>query len=274
MKKLLAVLLAALLVVPAVFMFSASADSTLVSAGKSYTISGTGTGYVNLEGKWPSKYDANLTDGVAASEITYATTGNWFSFYYNVKEPTNVHTNAPDGVGTVTIDLGEVTKGIDTFKINVATPGKDGIGIPRSIEVEVSDDNNTFTKVAEFSGFEVLTTGYWLTCAPETAVSARYVRFVVTTEDSENTHTFLNELEVYADPSAAVEPEPEVQKTYENTYKVDENEEGYKTASVEVPYGYTWNINYINGSIVGEDATICTTQDAFNASNPNWAITL
>ncbi|MBQ1255261.1 MAG: hypothetical protein IIX91_05695, partial [Clostridia bacterium] len=33
-------------------------------------------------------------------------------------------------------------------------------------------------------------------------------------------------------------------------------------------------IDDVNGSIGGEDATICTTQDAYNACNPNWAITL
>ena len=45
-------------------------------------------------------------------------------------------------------------------------------------------------------------------------------------------------------------------------------------AYVEVPYGYTWYIDDVNGTIGGEDATICTTQDAYNACNPNWAITI
>ena len=59
-------------------------------------------------------------------------------------------------------------------------------------------------------------------------------------------------------------------KTYENT--LVEGENGNYTC--EVPYGFTWAINYVDGTIAGEDNTIITTQDAYNACNPNWAITV
>ena len=63
MKKFLAILLAALLVIPAVLVFSASADEVLVSKGKSYTVSGTGIG--------KDKYTAKLTDGTATEKLSY-----------------------------------------------------------------------------------------------------------------------------------------------------------------------------------------------------------
>jgi len=39
-------------------------------------------------------------------------------------------------------------------------------------------------------------------------------------------------------------------------------------------YGFVFNINYVDGSIVGEDNTIITTADAYAACNPNWAISV
>ncbi|MBQ9848186.1 MAG: discoidin domain-containing protein, partial [Clostridia bacterium] len=259
MKKLLAVLLAALLVVPAVFMFSASADSTLVSAGKSYTVTGCGTGFIHLEGQWPAQYDANLTDGVAFEEVTYGTTMNWFGYYWNPELADK--SNSPDGVGTVTIDLGEVVTGVNKFRAHMGNGYGAGALSPKSYTVSVSENGTDFTEVG---AFEIKATGegsefnectYWTELTLDTAVSARYVAF---TMELAGYHGFVNELEVYADPSAAVEPEPEVQKTYENTYRVEVDENGAQTAVVDVPYGYTWTINYVNGSCAGEDATICT----------------
>lgn len=43
---------------------------------------------------------------------------------------------------------------------------------------------------------------------------------------------------------------------------------------VDVPYGYAWILNYVDGKIVGEDITVCTTDEAYKACNPNWAITI
>ncbi|MBQ3229660.1 MAG: leucine-rich repeat protein [Clostridia bacterium] len=71
-------------------------------------------------------------------------------------------------------------------------------------------------------------------------------------------------------PFSAISVFAESSKTYDNTFYIDDDGIGY----VEVSYGYTWEIDYINGSIWGEDATICTTQVAYDNCNPNWAITL
>ena len=39
-------------------------------------------------------------------------------------------------------------------------------------------------------------------------------------------------------------------------------------------YEFVFKIGSVNGKIAGEDATIITTADAYNASNPNWAISV
>lgn len=57
--------------------------------------------------------------------------------------------------------------------------------------------------------------------------------------------------------------------TYEDSFYLRENGE----YACDVPYGYLWEIDYIDGTIVGEDVTICTTTDEYNECNPNWAIT-
>ncbi|MBR6553873.1 MAG: hypothetical protein IKT91_04630, partial [Clostridia bacterium] len=49
---------------------------------------------------------------------------------------------------------------------------------------------------------------------------------------------------------------------------------GDGNCSADVPYGYIWGVDYVDGKIGGEDVTICTTDDAYKACNPNWAITI
>ncbi|MBO5785743.1 MAG: discoidin domain-containing protein, partial [Clostridia bacterium] len=39
-------------------------------------------------------------------------------------------------------------------------------------------------------------------------------------------------------------------------------------------YGYVFNINYVDGTIAGEDNTIITSEEEYNACNPNWAISV
>lgn len=41
----------------------------------------------------------------------------------------------------------------------------------------------------------------------------------------------------------------------------------------DVPYGYLWEVEDVDGVITGEDATICTTTEAYNNCNAKWAIT-
>ena len=44
--------------------------------------------------------------------------------------------------------------------------------------------------------------------------------------------------------------------------------------TADVPYGYVWFVDYVDGKIGGEDVTICTTDSAYKACNPNWSITI
>ena len=41
----------------------------------------------------------------------------------------------------------------------------------------------------------------------------------------------------------------------------------------DVPYGYVWEVEDLDGAITGEDATICTTTEAYENCNAKWAIT-
>lgn len=41
----------------------------------------------------------------------------------------------------------------------------------------------------------------------------------------------------------------------------------------DVPYGYLWEVEDLDGVITGEDATICTTTEAYESCNAKWAIT-
>ena len=41
----------------------------------------------------------------------------------------------------------------------------------------------------------------------------------------------------------------------------------------DVPYGYVWEVEDLDGAITGEDATICTTTESYENCNAKWAIT-
>jgi len=41
----------------------------------------------------------------------------------------------------------------------------------------------------------------------------------------------------------------------------------------DVPYGYVWEVEDVDGTITGEGATICTTTEAYENCNAKWAIT-
>ena len=271
MKKFLAILLAALLVIPAVLVFSASADEVLVSKGKSYAISGSGTGYINLAGQWPSKYDANLTDGSianASADVKFGAESNQFAFYYSANADASL-INAPEGIGTATIDLGEVTENIATYKAHVHTPGNNGIDCPDYIKVSVSSDNKTFTEIGEFTGLKDSTADpYWVSLTTEKGVSARYVRFTFAFKaGTKAVFLFLDELEVYTDAS---KESGDTQKTYRDNQTTDEQGNMVFDNAID----YTFRVDKVNGSVAGEDSTISTSKEAFEKCNPKWAITI
>ena len=264
MKKILATLLVVAMVASLCGMMLVSADAANLAAGKEVA-----NATVNVAN---ANYCANLTDGVIADAIS-TENGVWFGYLYNKDKPENANT-AENGIAIPTIDLGAVTE-LSSARIHIVDQADWGIAAPDSIVAQVSNDGENFTDVTTVTEFE---SGVAWVEFDLSGQSAQYVRLAI---DLSTTWFFLDEIEIYGAASEGGEDtpdEPAGNKTYENTYVVSEktNDDGTteKVASVEVPYGYTWTIDDVNGGIGGEDATICTTQDAYNACNPNWAITL
>ena len=207
MKKALSVMLTMCMVLSlfATFVISASAEATNVALNKEYTITGCGMGYENLSGQWPSSYTAKLTDGVAHEELTFGETKNWFAFYYSSTAAENF-ISAPGGTGAAVIDLGSVVNGVNKFRVHLGNHHANGVANPVSFSVYYSVDGVEYTKAGDFelkdsTVKENAVLAYWSEVTLDTAVSARYVKFEVTLT---GVFAFLNELEVYADPSAAV----------------------------------------------------------------------
>ncbi len=163
-----------------------------VALGKTYTgadVSGAGS------------YSAKLTDGIISSEMAY--NSNWFGYYYN-KGAAASNINAPDGVGTVSIDLEAVVDGITDVRVHVWNHNSSGIMAAKSIKLLTSDDGDAYTEIGELA---IPTGTYpdWATIKTD-SISARYIRLAVETQ---GTWTFLNEIEVYADPDYEPDPEPD-----------------------------------------------------------------
>ncbi len=89
------------------------------------------------------------------------------------------------------------------------------------------------------------------------------------TESSEES-TGQGESSADSSDETSSETPPEDRVTYEDTLIRD----GLGNYLCGVPYGYTWKVDYVNGVIVGEDVTVCTTQAAYNACNPDWSVTI
>jgi hypothetical protein len=162
-------------------------EGTNVALNKSYTggevaiTSGDGTA---------CGYTANLTDGQASMLGAYDNT--WFALWCNRNSslPSN---NAPDGVGTIIVDLGKSTKDINAIRVNLYQANTSGIGAPESIVAYVSEDNTNWTAVGSLVLPET-TDPAWAEIAVDNA-TAQYVKLVITLTD---TWCFLNEIEVYA----------------------------------------------------------------------------
>ncbi len=171
-----------------------------IAIGKTYTVSGTNAGYTDLESDWGAIiYNANLTDGIAHEELTFGDTNNWFGLYYS-DDPAFAHNvNAPQGTGTIIIDLQDeaAVKGV---KIHFGNFFDNAVVAPRLVNLSLSTNGEAFDYVGSF---EIKETGvgspnnilsYWSEL-PVDSVNARYVKITVT---QGGVFTFLNEIEVYA----------------------------------------------------------------------------
>ncbi|MBQ3229740.1 MAG: discoidin domain-containing protein [Clostridia bacterium] len=119
-------------------------DGANLVAGKTYTVTGCGTGYINESGQWPSKYDGNLTDGVANDELVFGLDNKWFGFYNNDSAAANL-VNAPGGVGSVTFDLGKKTD-ISGVRVHLGNHHGNGVPSPKAVTVYISDNGSDFTE--------------------------------------------------------------------------------------------------------------------------------
>ncbi len=197
-SRIFALLLAALLVVTAICAclpaFAAVGDN--LAKGKEYEGANPSTLPQN------ANYTANLTDGVALDKLSYEK-GDWFAFYYN-EAAEGDQINAPDKVGTVTIDLGAVYS-VDSVKVNTFTGNSSGILPPKSMKVEYSEDNSKFSVLEEktFTVPEVEKDDAGKNIPVETvenvefkgsaSVNAQYIRVTV---ELQGIFAFLNEIEV------------------------------------------------------------------------------
>jgi len=176
-------------------------ESTNIAFNKDYV---GGDAAITAEGGSASTHNAKLTDGKAIDTIDY--NGGWLGLWYN-KNATTASNNAPDGIANIIIDLEKVYDGINEVKLNLwLGDTASGIAGPDSITVSFSKDGKTYGEAIEIDVPAGVSTSAWATKAIDN-VSARYVKFTIGTKA---VWTFLNEIEVYADPNYVPDSDPEV----------------------------------------------------------------
>jgi len=158
-------------------------EITNVALGKDYDAEGYKCG-----GEWPADYTAGLTDGKAAAELSFD--NNWFAFCTSAGDN---GLNAPNGVGTVIIDLG-ANYDISAVRVNTLFGNNvDGSGVNSASKITayVSDsENGEYTKIGDLTA-DVKEGVAWA----ETAANAtgRFVKVEVTLN---GIFAFINEIEV------------------------------------------------------------------------------
>ncbi len=142
------------------------------------------------------EYQANLTDGIAATGFTDGATGEWFGFLDPDKSVADYNTNA-QGEGTVTIDLG-VTANIQEFHANMLYYKGGGVSTTSYIKVYVSNDRENFTHIGNLTGSGVTTEKTADKFTLTKNAQGRYVRFVFGSSD--RSWVMVNEIEVMGTP--------------------------------------------------------------------------
>ncbi len=156
-----------------------------IALGKKYTISGNGKPY--------AQYTANLTDGNAYTAIAYD--NNWFTFYNNGDDATII--NAPNGVGSIIIDLEDL---YDVTKVMVNTidlQGDSGINPPKSMKVYFSKDGESWGNAIPLT-IPTTQKGVAYLVQAETKGVARYVKLEV---ELNGVFAFINEIKINGEES-------------------------------------------------------------------------
>ncbi|MBE6683631.1 MAG: hypothetical protein E7595_05710 [Ruminococcaceae bacterium] len=143
-------------------------------------------------------YIGDLTDGIKPTVLD-GNNAQWFTFYHHPNYPDDI--NAPDGEGTMYIDLGE-EKLLTELKLLTFVNNKWGINPPSSINVFTSCTAaaNDWTLAGEVTYSDYEGESAWGTSVIN--AKARYVMVLV---DLNGTFAMFSEVELYG---ADVPPEP------------------------------------------------------------------
>jgi hypothetical protein len=229
-----------------------------VALGKTYDAKGYSCG-----GEWPANYTANLTDGKAYPVLKFSD-NKWFGFC--ISESDN-GINAPNGVGNVTIDLGDVydINSIKAFAVLGENVLDSGVYGPKKVSAYVSEQaDGQFTYAGDLKA-SVTEGGAWMTL--DTDVKGRYVKIEVTLN---GTFAFMNEIAVYGteaadtpvdpDPKPPVDPDPKPPVDEPEFMKGDINENGEIDSMDYVylrrAYFGTYMLEDINVGDIDEDGEI------------------
>ncbi|MBE6691951.1 MAG: hypothetical protein E7586_01290 [Ruminococcaceae bacterium] len=141
-------------------------------------------------------YTANLTDGVAAGELTYD--DSWFAFYYRTGG------NTSNGVGTLVYDLGAV-KGVHSLMVNAFVGNDSGIVAPTRITAYIGQSaDGPFTKMGDFTFGTAYNNVAWASL--EKTANGRYVKIEVQGSDTDP-FVFINEVMVLGNDDKVENPD-------------------------------------------------------------------
>ena len=179
MKKTLATLLVVALVASLCGVMFVSAEETNVALGKSWTTDAD-------DADAGSSYVGNVTDGVIEPDGKYDTS-LWFGADRRKTD---------DDAFAMIFDLEETYDSLTKVNLHVWPAHASGIVVPASIDVYVSADGETYTKVGSVTEFDG-NAPQWVTVEFD-AVAARYVKvdFVSSIEGDTGVFWFVSEIEI------------------------------------------------------------------------------
>ena len=234
-----------------------------------------------------TKVEINVNDNALLTDGNTGFTGGWGDVSGKVVLANNGNCTAAGMDVTLYYALGE-TKKIDGITVDLYHCADVMIGYPEGqATVLVSVDGETWTEVGKFdlAAAEVALgkPGTVSNVFEFDAVEAAYVKVLLyagsstgvlgdTPADNKIFWEFISVAEVAVSEAPVEQPpvDPEKPKHYEDTLVKGEN----GNYTVDYPYGFTWDVDYKNGTLQGEDVTICDSLDAYNNSNPKYAISL
>ena len=259
MKKITSICLALVLVFSICSVFAVAKGSVNLAQGEGVTLTGAPT---YNDGN--SNYSGDLLDNQVGTDQYNSL---WAGFYNN---KTSAHNNYDGQNGIVVMDLGKVYANIDTVEAHIwDSKGLSGIASPAHIYISASVDGETYTDLGELTfGAEAID---WATLTLSSPINARYIKYNFDKGSNGGVFMFVSELAVWGDGSEA--NTAPVLTWKDNWVKDPEDVEG-KNWKFDNAYDYTFEIDHVDGTIAGEDNALITNVDAYNACNPNWAISV